>query len=275
MKRMSRVILPLFLILLVSLTACVQEPAGSESLEQTNGAEEIESNEMTRPAEVSDEATQLTEESDEAPQPAEVSDEATQPDEAAIAETTLNPNAKTASGILLKQDGEKLYLYFPDMMSVRGLREVVPAEGVDIPADLKLGNTVQVSYEKEGADGSLSALALKFASGGSIIKPYFRIPMAEGLKIAEAIEEARLIDMRESSETSLGIVPGAELFPMSELDEAKLFELADSGVPLLVYCRSGNRSGRAMMALKNAGAPLVLNIGGMIEYEGEPEIPEP
>lgn len=237
-KVKQNVLISLILAFFLSLTACSQLPMTMENSTEQH----IDMNETT---EINTTSTELQ-----------------------------NTEVKVASGLFLKQDGQTLYLYFPDMMSIQGLREVIPAEGVTIPEELNLGNTLTVSYEGEGTEDRISATALELATGGAVIKPYMRIPIEEGVKIAEVIEEARMIDARESHETSLGVIPGAELVPLTQVDEQTLKDLAESEVPLLIYCRSGNRSGQMMMALKNVGAPLVLNIGGIIEYTGETEVPQ-
>lgn len=81
----------------------------------------------------------------------------------------------------------------------------------------------------------------------------------------------RSIDVRQPEEFSLGRVPGSELVPLGELmDAAKEW---DREVPLLLICRSGNRSSHAAMALAQAGFTSLYNLaGGMLAY-AETELP--
>jgi rhodanese-related sulfurtransferase len=76
---------------------------------------------------------------------------------------------------------------------------------------------------------------------------------------------AVLIDVREPGEWSGGVVEGALLLPLSDLRAKRgLWEnpLADArGRELVLYCRSGNRSGIAAGILEKEGW-TVWNAGG-------------
>lgn len=71
-----------------------------------------------------------------------------------------------------------------------------------------------------------------------------------------------VVDVRETGEFAGGHFDGAINIPLGiiplRLDEFK----AISG-PIVVYCRSGNRSGMAQMLLKQAGLAEVYNGGGL------------
>ena len=71
-----------------------------------------------------------------------------------------------------------------------------------------------------------------------------------------------VVDVRETGEFAGGHFDGAINIPLGiiplRLDEFK----AMSG-PIVVYCRSGNRSGMAQMLLKQAGLTEVYNGGGL------------
>jgi rhodanese-related sulfurtransferase len=76
---------------------------------------------------------------------------------------------------------------------------------------------------------------------------------------------AVLIDVREPGEWSDGVVEGALLLPLSDLRAKRgLWDkpLADArGRELVLYCRSGNRSGIAAGILEKEGW-TVWNAGG-------------
>lgn len=66
------------------------------------------------------------------------------------------------------------------------------------------------------------------------------------------LDTATVIDVRTYSEVDeTGIYPGAIHIPLDELD-FRLDELPTSG-PLVLYCRSGNRSGKACEFLEEEG----------------------
>lgn len=78
---------------------------------------------------------------------------------------------------------------------------------------------------------------------------------------------ARLVDVRDLSEFTgeLGHVPGSELVPLGALEHAAA--TWDKAQPLILICRSGNRSGRATLALQRLGFAEVVNMkGGMLAY---------
>lgn len=76
---------------------------------------------------------------------------------------------------------------------------------------------------------------------------------------------AVLIDVREPGEWSGGVVEGALLLPLSDLQGERVKwgkPLADArGRELVLYCRSGNRSGIAAGILEKEGW-VVWNAGG-------------
>lgn len=72
---------------------------------------------------------------------------------------------------------------------------------------------------------------------------------------------ASLIDVRSPGEYADGHAPGAKNIPVDEI-AARLAEIPRDK-PVLVYCRSGMRSGRAAGILKDAGYENIHNIGAM------------
>jgi phage shock protein E len=72
---------------------------------------------------------------------------------------------------------------------------------------------------------------------------------------------ALVVDVRTDSEFKTGHLPGALNIPVDEV-EARIAEFGDKSKPVVVYCRSGNRSGRAKTMLEKAGYTDVTNGGG-------------
>ena len=75
---------------------------------------------------------------------------------------------------------------------------------------------------------------------------------------------ATLIDIRERDEFATGVAPGAVLIPMSELG-ARLDEVPkDPAQPVLLICRTQNRSGHVAQVLHQRGwNNLRYVVGGM------------
>ncbi|WP_393063244.1 rhodanese-like domain-containing protein [Streptomyces sp. LN549] len=76
---------------------------------------------------------------------------------------------------------------------------------------------------------------------------------------------AVLLDVRDPSEWQAGHAPGAVHLPLSALvDGAPLPAPADR--PVVVICRSGNRSRRAARLLADRRVPVVDVIGGITAW---------
>ncbi len=83
--------------------------------------------------------------------------------------------------------------------------------------------------------------------------------------------EALVLDVREPAEWNddLGHIEGAKQIPLETL-EARLAEIdAWKDKPVIVVCRSGERSERAVETLRAAGFKLAVNLeGGMSAWKG-------
>lgn len=78
-------------------------------------------------------------------------------------------------------------------------------------------------------------------------------------------EGAALIDVRTVGEFASGHLEGARNLPLSQLP-ARMVELGDKNAPLVVYCRSGARSGQAKRLLERAGFSAVYDLGAMHRF---------
>lgn len=77
-------------------------------------------------------------------------------------------------------------------------------------------------------------------------------------------EDAVLLDIRDSGEVRDGRIPNALHIPLGELqDRTKELEKFKSR-PVVVYCRSGQRSARACSILQRQGFEALYNLGGGI-----------
>ncbi len=75
-------------------------------------------------------------------------------------------------------------------------------------------------------------------------------------------ERLRLIDVREPHELEISRLPGATLIPLGQL-AARLSEL-DSAEEMVLFCKSGTRSARALELLVSAGFRKIKNLKGGI-----------
>lgn len=70
---------------------------------------------------------------------------------------------------------------------------------------------------------------------------------------------AFLVDVRSAEEFSQGSAPGAVNIPLDEIPYST--EKFQGKGPIIVFCRSGNRSGQAKFFLERAGIQNVTNGG--------------
>ena len=81
------------------------------------------------------------------------------------------------------------------------------------------------------------------------------------LKEAIRDKNSAYIDVRTQSEYDSGHISGSLHVPLDELI-ARMDELRNISGPLILYCRSGNRSGMALHQLQEAGFTDLVNGGG-------------
>ena len=75
----------------------------------------------------------------------------------------------------------------------------------------------------------------------------------------------RLIDVREPHEHAICSIPGAELIPAAQF--AQRLDEFDKGAEIVVHCKSGGRSGRAVEMMKAKGFTNARNLtGGVLAW---------
>lgn len=73
---------------------------------------------------------------------------------------------------------------------------------------------------------------------------------------------ATLVDVRETYEFQAGHAPGAINIPLGSIFQ-RIEEFNKMSTPVVVYCRSGNRSEHAKLVLQAKGLQEVYNGGGL------------
>ena len=76
-----------------------------------------------------------------------------------------------------------------------------------------------------------------------------------------------LIDVREPLELEMdGLIEGAQNIPLGEVEDRK-DEILSIEQPVVLFCRSGNRSGKALEFLQSEGLENGFNGGGWAELK--------
>jgi sulfur dioxygenase len=124
---------------------------------------------------------------------------------------------------------------------------------VAVPANLKCGKP----DAPIALDADWAPVHLTFAG----------VPEIAPAWVEEHVRELQIVDVREDSEFNdeLGHIRRARLIPLGQLG-ARLGEL-DKSAPTVVYCRSGARSARATLLMRQNGFERVANLsGGMLRW---------
>jgi len=139
---------------------------------------------------------------------------------------------------------------------------------VAVPANLQCGNVADaVQPIRQDADW---APLTRTAEG---------IPEVTHDWVADHLDDVRVIDVREPDELEgeLGSLYGTENIPMDDL-EARMREPGedDRNEPIVLVCRSGNRSATAARLLEELGFTRVASMaGGIKAYRGKGESDAP
>lgn len=90
----------------------------------------------------------------------------------------------------------------------------------------------------------------------------------KGYESLIAEEEVVLLDVRTPNEFNQGHIPDAVLLPVDQITQAEEI-VPDKSTPVVVYCRSGNRSSTAAKQLDNMGYKRVYDLGGIQSWRGD------
>ena len=88
----------------------------------------------------------------------------------------------------------------------------------------------------------------------------------EGVQLCRSTPNAVLLDVRTPEEYAAGHIPGSVNHPLECMQTYD----GDVSAPIFAYCRSGARSARAVVLLRELDYEAV-NLGGIIDYRGELE----
>jgi rhodanese-related sulfurtransferase len=110
-------------------------------------------------------------------------------------------------------------------------------------------------------------IGIALVSGGMLLWPL--VNKATGGPELDTLAATRLmndgavvVDVREAAEFSAGHLSNAKHILVSDID--KRISDIPAGKPVLIYCATGTRSGKAASVLKKAGRDQIFNLGGGI-----------
>jgi len=90
-----------------------------------------------------------------------------------------------------------------------------------------------------------------------------RVSLDEGRQLFES-KQVLMFDIREADEHATGVANGAQLLPMSQLNQRVNEIPKDPAQPVLIICNTQNRSSKVVQVMKDAGWNNVRYVhGGM------------
>ena len=110
-------------------------------------------------------------------------------------------------------------------------------------------------------------IAVAMASGAMLLWPLIQGATMAGLDPAAAVqlinrEKGVVIDVCDPTEFAAGHVGGAKNIPLNQLEEKLASTVKNKGVPLILVCQTGARSGRALAIAKKLGYEKAQSLGG-------------
>ena len=110
------------------------------------------------------------------------------------------------------------------------------------------------------------AVFILLLAGGILAAADSIIDYSELSSLIAGEEDYLLLDVRTSGEYQSGHIPTAQLIPYDVLPRGLESRAKDELI--IVYCRSGRRSGIAAETLKAAGFSNVRDFGGISRWKG-------
>ena len=115
---------------------------------------------------------------------------------------------------------------------------------------------------------NLLLFVVAFVSGAMLLWPVFRkstggpwVNTAEATHLINR-EDALVVDVRDPGEYGAGHILGAKNVPLARIDERAPDLGKRKDRPLILYCDTANRSGKAIAALRKQGFTRVVNLSG-------------
>lgn len=133
-----------------------------------------------------------------------------------------------------------------------------------IEGDLTEGKRVKITIKPEIRETyPVQVTAVKVEVEGGI---YQKISAPKAKEMMASNNNCVILDVRTLEEYKEGHIEGALLLPHHEVEAKAEDTLPDKVAPILVYCRSGNRSSQAAKELIRKGYTAVYDLGGIMDW---------
>ena len=98
-----------------------------------------------------------------------------------------------------------------------------------------------------------------------------QIVTVEEMQELSQLEDVQLVDVRTSEESKTGYIENAQNIDYNSSSFDTEIEKLDKSKPVIVYCKSGNRSAKCAIKMKDAGFVKIYDLDGGIakwKYKG-------
>ena len=131
-----------------------------------------------------------------------------------------------------------------------------------------VGDVYEIAYDSKDSDDNTQLKEMTLFATAAENKEIYTWDINRGEPIKKENPDVYLLDVRTEAEYRQCHLLGSLLLPVDELKERAYQELPNKKTPVLLYCRSGNRSAQAAVILKEQGYNLVIDLGGIQGYRG-------
>ena len=112
-------------------------------------------------------------------------------------------------------------------------------------------------------------LLLAGCQGASASSGYQTISASEAQAMMDQEDGYVILDVRRADEFASGHIPDAVNVPVESMGGDQVPGLEDKDQLIMIYCRSGNRSGQAAQKMVAMGYANVVDFGGIQSWDGE------
>ena len=95
------------------------------------------------------------------------------------------------------------------------------------------------------------------------------VSMEEALVLMEENSDYIILDVRTKEEYNEGHIPKSISIPNETIDKRVTQQLPNKDQMIFIYCYSGKRSKQAALKLKKLGYTNLIDLGGIINWQGE------
>lgn len=118
--------------------------------------------------------------------------------------------------------------------------------------------------------GAFAMFLLTFAACTKPVS-FVKITPKDALELLKGEKKAILIDVRTEEEFRIIRIPGSILIPDYEIRDKIVNVVPDKDTPIILYCRTGNRSAKAAKTLADMGYTKVFDLGGILDWPYDTE----